>query len=159
FRTRSVRKTRRYLEAMETIFLVRKLPCHEMGVGKDAWLLADAGLATHLMDTATGEGAAISMARHCLLNEMSALFEYAGKSFFSRYFKSAKGSPVDLVVDQVPIRICPLSEPGRGPWGWHAKPVLGAMKSLGSDIGILAAPVDTVRRQGKLWIVPWSIWS
>ncbi|MGK5088706.1 AAA family ATPase [Bdellovibrionota bacterium FG-2] len=41
----SARKLRRYLLALENIFLLQKLPCHESGVGSDAWIMSDSGLA------------------------------------------------------------------------------------------------------------------
>lgn len=159
--SKSSRKLNRYLSAFENLFLLRKIPCHELGVGKDLWLPTDSGLAAHLMKEKTTEGASISLARLTILNELFALHEYAGQSFFLRYFKSAQGSPVDFVLDNVPFRIVPMSDLSKGPWGWYEKPVLGAMKKLGSKTGVLLAPVDRVHSDKKsgISIYPWTVWS
>ncbi|MCM2323223.1 MAG: AAA family ATPase [Oligoflexia bacterium] len=159
FQVRSRAKLMRYLAAMESIFLLRKLTPHPLAVGKPAWLLHDSGLASHLIGSSLGEGTALSLARHTLWNELSALFEYAGDPQPALYFKSAKGSPVDLVIKGIPIRVVMLSEIGHGSWGWQEKAVLGAIKHLGAPFGILAAPVSKVFKSGKIWIVPWTAWS
>lgn len=161
FRARSARKVNRYLQAFENLFLFRKVPCHELGVGKDAWLPSDSGLAAHLMKDTRSEGASLSLARLAILNELSALHEYSGRAFFVRYFKSAKGSPVDFVLDGTPARVVPMSDLGRGPWGWHEKPVLGAMRKLKARHGYLLAPVDRVHaeRGASVRVLPWAAWS
>ena len=160
FKVRSKRKLKTYLAAFEAVFVLRRLPCHDLGTGTEAWLFSDAGLAGYMMKTLSGEGVSLSLARHVFLNEISALKQYgASQIFLPQYFKSQKGTPVDLVVDGVPIKIVPLSEAHRGPWGWHAKAALGAAKKLGAPMAVLAAPVNEVYREKDHWIVPWSIWS
>lgn len=159
FRGSSSRKLNRYLAAFESVFLLRKIPCHELGTGKDVWVPTDSGLATYLMKARSGEGAALSAARLVVINELLALSEYGGQRLYLRYFKSAKGTPVDFVFQGIPVRLVPMAELGRGPWGWHEKPLRGAMKKLGAKKGVLLAPVERVRIEKDLMILPWSIWS
>ena len=41
--------SRRYLQALEDIFLLQKIPAHEESVGGDAWLPTDTGIAASIM--------------------------------------------------------------------------------------------------------------
>ncbi|MGK5086324.1 AAA family ATPase [Bdellovibrionota bacterium FG-2] len=160
FQASSSRKLNRYLLGLESIFMIRKIPCHELGTGKDVWLPTDSGLASYLMKETQEEGATLSLARLTLLNELFSHHEYSGTRFFVRYFKSAKGTPVDMVLDNTPIRVVPLADVNRGPWGWHEKSVLGAMKKLKSKRGILLAPVDRAHvQESGISILPWTMWS
>lgn len=155
------RKLRKYLSALESIFLFRRIPCHEEGTGIDRWLIGDSGLATALMGASLGEGVSLSLARHLVLNEILAGKQYTGHPLHPRYYKSAQAKEaVDLVWDNVPIKIL-HAPPSRLPLGWYEKPVLGAMKKLGSKIGLLVAPVDRpdIPKKGGIGIVPWTHWS
>jgi predicted AAA+ superfamily ATPase len=153
------RKIRPYLEAMQTVFLVQRFRCHEEGVGKDLWLLGDSGLANYLMEQKVSPGASFTLARHFILNEILSQQEYIGKSLRKTYFKSAKGSIIDFVWDNVPIKIIESYSPSNG---WQIRALEGAMKKLKSPLGLLVAPTDLVDlpKKGKgIGIIPWSYWS
>ncbi|MGK5083305.1 AAA family ATPase [Bdellovibrionota bacterium FG-1] len=160
FQASSSRRLNRYLLGLESIFIIRRISCHELGTGKEIWLPTDSGLASYLMKEVQSEGATLSLSRLTLLNELFSHHENSGARFFVRYFKSAKGTPVDMILDNTPIRVVPLADVGRGPWGWHEKSVLGAMKKLKSKRGILLAPVDRAHVQETgISILPWTVWS
>ncbi len=155
------RKLRKYLSAMESIFLLKRLPCHQEGTGLDRWMVGDSGLAASLMRAEHGEGVTLSLARHFVLNEIFANCQYRGQPIHPHYYKSAQSKEaVDLVWDQVPIKIV-HAPPSKIPLGWFEKPVLGAMKKLGSKFGLIVAPVDrpTFPKTGGIAIVPWTFWS
>ncbi len=143
------RKVAKYLKAMESIFLLNRIPCHEKGKGRDHWLLGDSGLATYLLRNTLGtEHATLALARHYIFNEIAARCEYALDRKNIAYYKSARGEPVDFVVDGLPIKIITDSSAS---YGWHTKGLLGAMKALGSEQGLLAAPIeksDTLKAKG-----------
>ena len=135
----SSRILRRYLDAFENIFLLHKLPCHESGTGKEAWMMSDGGLARELMGTDLGEGASLSLCRIFLLNELLASCEALGKRLRPLYYKSARGSPVDLVWQDTLIKVSILP---RSQLKYDERPLLGAMKTLGCKKGILVVPRD-----------------
>ncbi len=143
------RKVGKYLKAMESVFLLNRLPCHEAGVGRDHWLVGDSGLAAHLMGGKIGtEAATLTLARHCLYNEIVAHPEYRLKRASVTYFKSARGEPVDFVIDGLPVKVIVQSS---GAIGWHEKGLLGAIKTLKSSRGWIAAPIeksDPLRKSG-----------
>lgn len=153
-------KTLQYLSAMEGIFLLKKMRCHDAGVGRDAWLFADSGLAAHLMGKITGEGVTLSLIRHLQWNEWDCMYGYNGKKLLREYFKSIHGPPVDAVIDGIPVRIVTSVNAVTNQFGWTAKPLLGAMKKLGSKKGIILAPVARVSDAGDgMFVVPWCGWS
>lgn len=143
------RKVTKYLKAMESIFLLNRIPCHKAGIGRDHWLLGDSGLAAHLLGDKLGrEEATLTLARHYLFNEIAASREYELKRTAITYFKSARGEPVDFVVDDLPVKVIVKSS---GALGWHEKGLQGAIKAIGCRRGLLAAPIeksDPVRRSG-----------
>ncbi len=143
------RKVTRYLKAMESIFLLNRIPCHEAGVGRDHWLLGDSGLAAHLLRDKWGtEEATLSLARHVIYNEIAAGHEYQLKRASISYFKSARGEPIDFVIDGLPLKVIVKSS---GPLGWYEKGLLGAIKTLRCARGLIAAPIeksDPVRKTG-----------
>jgi predicted AAA+ superfamily ATPase len=150
--TKDSRKVSKYLKAMEAIFLVNRIPCHESGVGRDHWLLGDSGLAAHLLGVLGAklgsEAVTLSLARHCLYNEIAANHEYRLKRAQISYYKSARGEPIDFLVNNLPVKLVVQSS---GPMGWHKKGLLGAMKKLRSDQGFLIAPIeksDTLKKRG-----------
>jgi len=158
------RKAKRYLEAMEAIFLLRRRRCHSSGTGLDAWFFNDVGLLNHLLQGAGGEGATLALYRHALWNELSALISlHSGRSMLP-YFKSGRGTEVDFVLDGTPVRIVPLNSTGRGPWGWYDKALKGAQKALKVKNRVMLAPIQkaeihTDSDQTKLWILPFTVWS
>lgn len=153
------RKVLKYLKAMESIFLVNRIPCHEKGVGRDHWILGDSGLAAHLLrDQISSDKVTLTLARHAFFNELSASCEYALKKTQITYFKSPRGEPVDFVVDNIPIKIGVKSS---GKTGWSEKGLLGAMKKLGSPQGLLAMPIeksDPLKKRG-ITRVSWLYFS
>jgi hypothetical protein len=156
------RKLRVYLSATQEIFLLRKIVCHEEGVGKEVWLFMDSGLAAYIMGTSRGEAATLSLTRHFLWNEWLSQYEYNGKSTDKIYYKSAHGSPVDAIFEDVPFKIVPSTADVTQARGKIERPLLGAMKKLGSKYGYLVAPVDTFTpppKKGGIGILPWSTWS
>jgi predicted AAA+ superfamily ATPase len=152
------RKLNSYLTAMEDTFLIRRISCHDQGVGKDLWVLFDSGLLRHLLSDVRSEGATLSIARTFLFNEISAQREYSGKRLELTYYKSAKGRPVDLILDNIPIQI--ITQSSLSGIGWQERALAGAMKTLGQTRGIIAAPVDhpIIGKKG-ISILPWSSWS
>lgn len=156
------RRTKKYLSAFRSVFMVRALPCHETGTGKDIFYLSDAGMAVALMHRDSGEQVSLIRTRIFILNEILANAHYAGQTSRWTYFKSRKGTPIDLVWDNVPIKIIASMRQT----GWEERAVAGAMKALKSQIGILAGPTDHVtlpKMKGNLpkgiGMVPWSYWS
>lgn len=138
--TKDSRKVTRYLRAMESIFLVNRIPCHEAGVGRDHWLLGDSGMVTHLLkDKIETPHGTLALVRHTLFNEIAAHHEYRLKRADIKYYKSSRGEPIDFVVDGLPVKIVLQSS---GALGWHEKGLAGAMKKLRSPQGLLLAPID-----------------
>ncbi len=152
------RRLHSYLQAMEEAFLLRRLSCHEDGVGKDQWMLFDSGLLYHLFAGARSEGATLSLARTFLFNELSALAEYSGRRTELTYFKSSRGKPVDLVWDGIPIKL--ITSTSLKNLGWQTRALHGAMKALGVHQAAIVAPVSkpVIEKRG-ISILPWSYWS
>ncbi|MBI5447961.1 MAG: ATP-binding protein [Gammaproteobacteria bacterium] len=160
--TKPARKIRAYLTAMENVFLLRKINCHPLGTGKEIWLFMDSGLAAYLMGQPFGEGVTLSLVRHFILNEISVQAEYQGKRLTRTYYKSAQGSAVDFVLDNIPFRIVPNVTSVTNQLHWEERPLLGAMKKLGSQFAYLVAPINKAElppAKGGVGILPWSIWS
>ncbi len=156
------RKVRNYLSAMEDIFLLRKINCHPAGIGKEVWLFMDSGLATYLMGTGLGEGVTLSLVRQFIWNELNIQTEYQGKRLARIYYKSAQGSPVDFVINDVPFRIVPNITSLTRQRDWEERALHGAMKKLGSKHGYLIGPVDKAElpsKTGGIGILPWTAWS
>lgn len=154
------RKAKRYIAALEAIFVLRRLTVHEAGVGNDHWIFGDSGLAFHLSFIKSGPGTLLSLARHSILNEIFCFNEYQNIKIPKVFYKSARGSALDLVWNNVPIRII-TETVSRGSLGYSERALAGAMASLNSDYGILVAPNNTVdipKKKG-IAIVPWSYWS
>jgi predicted AAA+ superfamily ATPase len=151
------RKARGYLDALENTFILRKIPCHDAGVGRDVWLPTDTGIAQQLMEWKSGEGATLSLARIFVLNEILATTEYTGKPLRPLYFKTARSAPVDLVWNGIPIKI---SDRSRTSLAYDERPLAAAMKALHSKKGILCVSHE-MREElpNGIHIVPLSYWS
>jgi predicted AAA+ superfamily ATPase len=151
------RRTKKYLSALRNVFIVRTLPCHEAGTGKDVFHLADSGMAHSLMKNATSEEVSLTLTRIFVLNEITSNTLYAGMTTRWTYFKSRKGAPLDLVWNQVPIKIIVSTRRT----GWEERAVEGAMKALRSKTGLLVGPTDHVAlpKRGGIGLVPWTYWS
>lgn len=150
---------RKYLAAFEDVFLIRKIPPHEEAVGDSAWIFTDSGIAQAVMGTEFGQGVNLSLARSFILKEILAAFEYAGSTLHPFYYKSARGSPVELVGPNVVIKITTET---KGALSYEERALAGAMKKLKVQTGLLVAPVDRFEPSalGKgISVVPWGYWS
>lgn len=156
------RKLRDYLDALCDIFVTRRVSIHEHGQGKEIWLLGDGGLARHLMRDVAGVPAQLSLSRHFLWNEWLVHRSLQSSSDVFRYYKSAQGAPIDAVIDGVPILITADASAVAKRLSWLERPLRGAMRTLDSATGIIAAPIDRIipaRKNDGVAVVPWSIWS
>lgn len=155
-------RVRNYLSAMREIFLVRQLNCHPSGIGKEAWIFMDAGLAAHLMGETNGEAITLTLARHFLWNEWAAHSLYSGHSLLREYYKSSRGSPVDAILDGVPFKIVSSVNDVTQRLKIEERALLGAMKKLDAKTGFLVAPVERATlpsKKGGVGILPWGFWS
>lgn len=158
------RKLRKYLEAMEQLFLIRRLPAHPKAEGKDVWMLLDSGLVAHLMRDTKGIASNLSLARHYVQNEILAQAEYSNQTLFHSFFQSAKGNPVDLILEDEKIALKWIAT-GRnqsGGFGWEERALAGAIKALNLDYGFLVAPIDQIEiptKKKTIGILPWGYWS
>lgn len=153
---------RRYLSGMETIFLLYRHRCHPSGIGKEAWQFMDAGLSAFLMKKVMGEGATLTLVRHFLWNEWRCLHSYAGNRIDACYYKSAQGSPVDYIVEDIPIRIVSSLSQMQKRLSWEERPIRGAMKKLKSPYGMLVGPIENFvppKENDGVALVPWGGWS
>lgn len=151
------RKTRKYLNSLRAIFMVRMLPCHEAGVGRDIYCLTDSGMTYSLINRPLSESISLSLTRIYILNEIIANTQYGGEIVRWTYYKSRKGAPVDLVWNETPIKILNSIKQT----GWEERAIHGAMKALNADRGLLVGPTDQIAlpKKGKVGLVPWSYWS
>jgi len=150
------RKVKRYLEALADVFLIYKVPCHEAGVGRDAWLISDVGIANHLMNHDRGEGVLLSQVRIQAMNEILANVHYAGESFRPVYYKTARGNPIDLIWKDYAIKfsVSKLSQ-----LNYDERPMESCIKKLKLKGGYLATPFDSVSLdRAKMKVVSWSHW-
>jgi hypothetical protein len=152
------RRLRNYLEAMETIFLVRRISCHEMGVGKEIWILGDSGLAGYVMGDVKSSSAVLSLIRHALWTETSSLMGFHGMTDDRCYFKSIRGSAVDWIWNNSPMKIVTSLQQR----SFLERSLEGAMQKLGSRHGYLIAPVGHAEippKSGGIGVLPWTTWS
>lgn len=153
----NARTLRRYLQAMEDIFLLQKLVPHDLAQGQDVWLPTDAGVASFLMNGSLGEGRSLSLGRIFVLKEIRAVAEYAGKRAPPVFYKSARGSPVDFIWEDVPIKV---SVSPRAQVSYDERALQGAMHKLRAPRGILAWAHDGVELAPQgISHVPWTFWS
>jgi AAA domain len=152
---------KRYLSSMEMLFLVQRYRCHPSGIGTDAWLLMDPGVARFIMKTENGVGVTLSLVRHFLWNEWRCHWDYQGKRLEQVYYKSAQGSPIDLIWGDIPIRILASLDQVTSRLSWEERPLRGVMKKLESPFGILVAPVEKFtppEENEGVGLVPWGSW-
>ena len=148
----------RYLSALETLFLIRRIPCHEKGTGHDAYWVTDSGILHHLLPKTAGPAAQLSLVRTFLQNEVLANCQYAGTEPPREYFKSAKGTPIDWVWQGIPVQVSIQSSLRH----YDQRSLEGAMQALKSPLGIITAPISQARlpKGGRgIAVVPWSYWS
>ncbi|MGH8226315.1 MAG: ATP-binding protein [Steroidobacteraceae bacterium] len=151
------RMLRRYLQALEDVFLLQKLTPHEASVARDVWFPTDTGIASHLMEGTLGEGRSLSLGRIFVLKEIRAAAEYSGKRAPPVFFKSARGSPVDFVWSGTPIKV---SVSPKSRVAYDERALQTAMKALGAKQAVLAWAHDGVELQrAGVCHVPWTYWS
>jgi uncharacterized protein len=151
------RRLRKYLQAFEDIFLLQRLNPHHDSVAADAWLPTDTGIASFLMDGTMGEGRSMSLGRIFVLKEIRALAEYAGRRVPLVFYKSARGSPVDLIWENIPIKVA--ASP-RSQIAYDERALAAAMKKLKSKTAVLASAHDGIEvKKTGISHVPWTFWS
>jgi uncharacterized protein len=151
------RTVRRYLDALSQVYILQRIPAHELATGKEVWLPSDCGLAAEIAGTKNGEGMQLSLGRVYVLNEIQAQSEYLGKPLHLSYYKTARSNPIDLIWNNVPIKI---SASKRTQFAYEERPLLGAMKKLGSKKGILSVPYEILASQKNgIQICSWTHWS
>ena len=63
FVTGDKRKGKKYIQALEDIFILRRCKVREEGVGNDHWISGDSGLAFHLSSQKNGHGTRLRVPR------------------------------------------------------------------------------------------------
>ncbi len=152
------RKVRQYLSAMEEVFLLRKMSCHELGTGKEVWMFFDSALANHLMKSKSSESVQLSLVRHFLWKEICCNYEYQARKIQKRYYKSTSGEPVDSIIEGIPVKFVSTQRDISRQRGWQEKAVLGAMKKLKAPYGFLIGPVEQSiwPKKGEVGVLPWD---
>jgi predicted AAA+ superfamily ATPase len=154
----NARTLRKYLQALEDIFLLQKLSAHDASVAQDVWLPTDTGIASYLMEGTMGEGRSLSLGRIFVLKEIRAVAEYAGNRVPPVFYKSARGSPVDFIWGDVPIKV---SVSPKSQTAYDERALAAAMKKLKAKTAVLAWAHDGVEVEKKKGLshVPWTYWS
>ena len=151
------RSLRKYLQALEDIFLLQKLYPHDASVAHEVWLPTDTGIAAHLMGGTIGEGRSLSLGRIFVLKEIRAVAEYSGKRIQPLYYKSARGSPVDLIWSGIPIKI---SVSSKSQVAYDERALSAAMNRLKAKAALLAWAHDGLELDKHgISHVPWTFWS
>ena len=154
-------KTLKYFNAMRNVFMLKKFSCHSAGTGRDVYIPADSGLAHALMKHGTSSSITQNLVRVYLLNEIESRLHYSNEDFTREYFKSARGSPIDLVWNGIPLKFSVSTKPS----GWETRALEGAMKTLQAPYGLIVTPSDQnfLPKKGKplkgILQVPWTFWS
>jgi predicted AAA+ superfamily ATPase len=147
----------RSLQAFEDIFLLQKLLPHDASVAQEIWLPTDTGIASHLMEGTLGEGRTLSLGRIFVLKEIRALAEYTGMRVQPVFYKSARGSPVDFIWRDIPIKV---SASARSQVAYDERALAAAMRTLKSKSAVLAWAHDGVElEKSGMSRVPWTYWS
>jgi len=151
------RSLRKYLQTLEDIFLLQKLNPHDASVAHEVWLPTDTGIAAHLMGGTMGEGRSLSLGRIFVLKEIRAVAEYSGKRIQPLYYKSARGSPVDLIWSGIPIKI---SVSSKSQVAYDERALSAAMNKLKAKAALLAWAHDGIELDKHgISHVPWAFWS
>jgi len=99
----------------------------------------------------------LSLARVFVLKELRALAEYSGKRFPLLYFKTARSQPVDLIWNNIPIKI---SISKKTQIAYDERSLTAAMRALSSKIGVICCPHNSVELNKKdVSYFPWTHWS
>ena len=159
FLTGDKRKCKKYIQALEDIFILQRWTVDAAGVGNDHWTFGDSGMAYFFAGKKSGAGLQLSIARHALINEIYAFLEYNSISYRRNYYKSEKGSVVDFVIDSIPFRVVNESKSTTS-FAYEERALAGAMKALSSNQGFLLAPIEHAYIPKKgIGILPWTFLS
>jgi uncharacterized protein len=155
------RTLRRYLGAMEILFLVRKISPHWKAIGSEHWLLFDSGFLNFLMKKQTGEGPSLSLVRHSIWNELLSNHEYRLGPYRPEYYKSAKGSPIDWIDEEASCAFKIILQGRTQSFAYEERALHGAMKTLDLKFGFLIAPISDpeIPQRGGIGILPWTYWT
>jgi len=93
-----------------------------------------------LMKNAVSDSVSLTLTRIFVLNEIFANSHYAAQALRWVYFKSRKGSPIDLVWSDIPIKIITSTRQT----GWEERAVEGARRAIKGKAGLLVGPTDHV---------------
>lgn len=116
------------------------------------------GIAAYHMGSMSSDHVVLTLIRHCLWNETSALLGAHGIPDDRHYFKSLHGTPIDWVWDNISMKIVT----SLGQRAFQERPLKGAMTKFDAKYGYLATPVNQVEdppRNGGIGVLPWSYWS
>jgi predicted AAA+ superfamily ATPase len=152
------RIVKKYLNAFRNIFMLQMHPCHLAGQGRDRYFITDSGLTHYLCKQASGEGLALSLVRIYVLNEIIASTHYSGQTQHWNYYKSSRGHPIDLVWNEIPIKVIGSLKQ----MAWHEESLSAAAKKLGSKYALLCGPTNQINlptNKNRVGLVPWSFWS
>jgi predicted AAA+ superfamily ATPase len=155
------RVARNYLGAFEDIFLIQKLSPHEATTGSDIWTFSDTGILSFFAGGVIGEGLQLSFARIAALNEILAVCEYSGNRLRPKYYKTARGAPIDLVWGSSLIKI---SNNKASQVEYDLRPLRAAMSKLQVKRahrlwGLDSGDEEMDASIGKITIAPWTRYS
>lgn len=155
------RVVRAYLSAFEEIFMIHKIPAHEDSVGGDVWTFFDTGVLSYFAKGVIGDGLQLSFARILTINEILAVCEYSGKRLRPSYYKTARGSPIDLIWGDSLVKI---SNAKQSQVDYDLRPLRAAMSKLKLETGYLLwgadkSEVDAKYPDSAIRIEPWTRYS
>lgn len=149
---------KKHLSALESLFLLYKIPAFESPNAAPQYRLFDAGLINALLG---GQETIIS--RHgCLItlviNEIYAQYEYSGKRKPKLYYyKKRGGAEIDLVLktNNKLVGIKCVTHVNISPY--RQRGMKSFLKNYEDAVGYFIAPVQTPYKIGKnIFVIPWS---
>jgi hypothetical protein len=146
------RRVRSHLEALEALFVLHRLDAHPAGAGKSRFLLFDAGVAGHL-----GAPEA-SRRRIWALNECLAQHQLRGEGRPRvTSYRSAKGSRIDLVVEQGGVTTGYLLAEDAAPGTYQLRAAHAFCARVpGARVVVLAPSTNRGRDGARVEIWPWE---
>jgi len=148
------RKIKLHLEALAALFIIHPLSPHPRGVGKERYLIFDAGIAAFL-------NAPLSRRLEIFcLNECLAQHEYSGLGRPRLYYyESAKHSHLDLIIERRNQTIALALSEDESPGAYYEKTVRAFLKRIPKAKVFVLAPVKFQHEAANYQIVPWSYFS
>jgi predicted AAA+ superfamily ATPase len=150
---KDTRVVKRYIEALEILFVINRLEPYALGIGKTQYYLFDSGLNQHL------GGSLLQSLRICIQNEIKAQYGYAGKpNPRIKFYSSRSGSKIDLVIEtregkKFAILITDEASPSK-----YTMRTLTAFETKVPDcLSFIVAPSDAVTKLSKgTTLIPWT---